>query len=188
MELSRKKLFLAVALCLIIGTVNGYAISKIAFVSYYHPMTPTANVFVTVQTEMGTYDLMNHNVITNIGENQTGYRMGINGTHVQTRWISLGNATADAALTKLTTEATTLGADRHLGTYINYTSGGDFAFNVTNKFTFTGDISLGCAGLHWSDVDDSDNNMFACADFTQTAFANNWNLTITWSVVFNGND
>lgn len=127
------------------------------------------------------------NVITNIGENQTGQRVGINGTYVQVRWISLGNATASATLTKLTTEATTNGAIRKLASYVNFTYSGDFAFNITCKFYFTGDITLNCAGAHWSDVSNSDNNMYSCADFTQTAFANNWNMTITWMYVFDAN-
>ena len=189
MELSKRKFTLAILLCLIIGTVNGYAIQHVYF-SKHQPMIASANVFLTIQTEMGSYDLMNHNVITDIAERMVRNTHGFNNETVgKTNWISLSNdASPLQTWTKLPNEATTNGAGRAANdTCTPWISSGDYAYNVTKKFTFTGDITLQCVGLQWSETASSDNNLFACAAFTQTAFANNWNLTITWTVVYNAN-
>jgi len=193
MEISKRKFILAMTLVFIIATVNGYAIQNVYF---NRPHTPrvSANVYVTIQTEFGVFDIATHNVITNIGEAYVRDILGFNNVanNNATQWITLSNDVYDAAANvtaiMLPTEATTFGAGRVLGTVDAWVSGGDYAYNVTNKFTFTGDITLRCTGLQWSGVASSNNNLFACAGFTQTAFANNWNLTITWSIVWNANN
>jgi len=187
MEISKKKFVWALFLCGVIGgawgMVGSYVIQN-NFSSRHQPMIPSANVFLTIQTEMGTYDLMTGNIITDIGENATRY--GLENVARDVKYIALGNSTIDQTKTKLDTEASTLGADRIEGTRTDWTSSGDYAFNVTKKFTFGGDITLNATALHWSDVTDTE-DAYALASFTKTAFANNWNLTITWSVIFNGN-
>jgi hypothetical protein len=143
---------------------------------------------VTIETDMGISDIPICNLITDIGENQTATRNRVGATYVAVKYISLGNATAAAGLTKLTTEATTLGAERAEGEVSNlWLYSGDAAYNITKKFTFTGDITLNACGGHWLVTGDSDGNMYSVANFAQTAFATSWNLTITWVYVFDGN-
>ena len=184
MEISKKKFALALFLCAVIGTVGGYGIQNVYFGSRHQPMIPSANVFLTIQTEMGTYDILVGNIITDYGENATRY--GMSNVAFDAKYIALGNSTIVQTKTKLDTEASTLGADRIVGTKTHWTSSGDYAFNVTKKFTFTGDITLNATALCCSDVTDT-GDAVSMASFTQTAFANNWNLTITWTWVFNGN-
>jgi hypothetical protein len=188
MEISKTKFALAIILCCLIAFTSGYAIQN-AYINKHQPSRGGANVFLTVESPMGIYDIPITNLITNIGENETATRQRVGDTYVAIKYISLGNATASVSLTKLTTEATTLGAERAEGTVsaLWLYGGVDAAYNVTHKFTFTGDITLNCAGGNWDPVGDSDNNLYSCADFTETAFANNWNLTITWVYVFDGN-
>lgn len=184
-----KKFLLTLILCFVIAFSSGYMIRNGLFYSGSR-VKGGANVFVTIQTEMGTYDIPIFNLITNIGENQTATRMRVDGTYVAVKYISLSNdASASATWTKLPNEATTLGAARAAGTVSDlWLYGGvDAAYNVTNKFTFTGDITLQCAGANWSPTGGSDNNLYAAANFAETAFASSWNLTITWVFVFDGN-
>jgi len=176
MEISKRKFALALALVFIVGIVNGYAIQRVYFNRQHQPARALANVYITIQTEMGTYDLLESNIITDIGEDATRY--GVAGVAVDTKYISLGNSTITQTKTKLDSEATTAGATRAEGTRDFWISGGDCAFNVTKKFTFTDTITLSATGLHWSGTSGSDGNMFALASFTQTTFQNNWNLTI----------
>jgi hypothetical protein len=157
----------------------------------HHSPQVSANVFITVQTEFGVYDIPTSNVITDIGENYVRDVMGFNNVtnFNATKWISLSNdASPSQTWTKLPNEATNYGAARALADSLTaWVSSGDYAYNVTKKFTFTGSIQLQCTGLQWSGQSGSDNNLFACAAFTQTTFDTNWNLTITWSVIWNAN-
>jgi len=98
------------------------------------------------------------------------------------KYISIGNATASASLTQLSTEYTRAeGTVSDLWLY----NGEDYAFNCTKKFTFTETVTLNAAGWHWASS--GDNNMYAVANFDETTFQANWNLTITWVGVFDGN-
>jgi hypothetical protein len=188
MEISKAKFILAFALCFVIAFSSGYAIQNIDLRKPNGPRT-VANIFITIEEPMGVHDVLSHNLITNIGDNQTGIRISTNGTYVEARWISLGNCTPAYTLTKLTTEATTLGATRKKGTFVAYLtagsppSGGNYAFNVTAKFYFTGDITLDAAALQWSATSNSDNNAYAIASITETAFHNLWNMTILWNII-----
>ncbi|MDH7607712.1 MAG: hypothetical protein QHH12_08185 [Candidatus Bathyarchaeota archaeon] len=138
---------------------------------------------------MGTYDIPTFNVITNLGENETATRHRVGASYVAVKYISLSNdASASQTWTKLPNEANTYGATRAEGTVSNlWLYNGDAAYNVTKKFTFTGDITLQAVGAHWDGTPLSNNNMYSCANFAQTTFGNNWNLTITWVFVFDGN-
>ena len=189
--ISKTRFVIAIALCAIIMFSMGYAMHNAVLNKRHQPIGPSANVFVTVQTEFGVYDIATGNVITNIGERYVRNILGFDNVtaHNATKWITLSNdASPVQTWTKLPTEATTYGAGRALGTVSAWVSAGDYSYNVTKKFTFTGSITLQCTGTQWSGVASSDNNLFACAAFTQTAFANNWNLTIKWSFVYNAND
>jgi len=189
MEISKKKFALAIVLCCLIAFTSGYAIQNAYFNKPHKPMGSGANVFLTVESPMGIYDIPITNLITNIGENQTATRQRVGATYVAIKYISLSNdASALATWTKLPNEATTLGAERGEGTVSAlFLYSDDAAYNVTLTFHFTGDITLQCAGGNWSPTGASDNNLYSAANFAQTAFANNWNLTITWVYVFDGN-
>jgi len=140
-----------------------------------------ANVFITIETPMGIREIPIHNVITDIGEQQAAERFRTDGSYTALKYISIGNATASASLTQLTTEYT-----RAEGTISDlWTYNGDSAFNCTKKFTFTETVTLNAAGWHWAST--GNNNMYAVANFDQTTFQANWNLTITWIGVFDGN-
>ena len=67
MEISKRKFILAILLCVMIGTVNGYAIQNY-IINKPHTPKVSANVYVTIQTEFGVFDIATHNVITDIGE------------------------------------------------------------------------------------------------------------------------
>ena len=171
---------------LLIGTL-GYSIRN-GYIGHKDP-SPRANVYYFFETSKGSYGGRGGNVITNIGEQYVRNAIGFNNVtnFNYTGWISLGNATVSASLTKLTTEATTDGADRKAGTVTTWMNGTDYAYNVTNEFNLSGTIRLGESGLHWNDTDNSDNNMFACDDFTDTTFESGDNLTITWVITWDAN-
>jgi hypothetical protein len=182
-----KNVVIVFALCSILSFSIGYALQNNIF-SKHQPMGSFANVFFTIESPMGIYDLQTSNLITDIGEEEVAERMRINDTYTAVEWISLSNdASPDESWTELPTEETLYGSARALGTVsAQWLYGGvDSAYNVTKKFTFTDDITLQCAGGNWASS--GDNNLYSAAAFTQTAFANNWNLTITWVYVFNGN-
>ena len=173
----------------------GLSTSATAFVltlpdSHHQPTRWSANVFYHFET-LGAGDIYggSGNVITNIGERYARNILGFDNVTANnaTEYISLGNATAGVALTKLTTEATTTGFDRATGSVVAWNNGTDHAYNITNQFTATGTIRVDATGLHWNPTDDSDDNMFSCADITATTFENNDNCTIVWVITCDGN-
>lgn len=160
---------LSMALCL---TLFGAFLS----VPIHKTVTLKANVFAISERYSGTSELQQHNVITNIGENRTGEFLNTNTTSAYgVLWISIGNATASASLTQLTTEYT-----RSLGTVNNWTNGGDFAYNLTHKFTFAETVNINAAGAHWSNA--GDGNMYSVANYLGGAetYNSGENLTIIW--------
>ncbi|RLG99274.1 hypothetical protein DRO19_02715 [Candidatus Bathyarchaeota archaeon] len=176
-------LALAWAVSLVLAFGAGFAVQNLMMLNRRPSRTVVgANVFVTVETPMGVQAIPIHNVITNIGEQQAAERFRTDGSYTALKYISIGNATASASLTQLSSEYTRVeGTVSSLWQY----NGEDYAFNCTKKFTFTETVTLNAAGLHWATS--GDNNMYAVANFDQTTFQNNWNLTITWVVVFDGN-
>jgi len=111
---------------------------------------------------------------------------GCAGVAVDVKYIALGNCSVSQTKTKLDSEATTAGAGRALATRTFWISGGDYAFNLTKKFTFTGTITLNATAAHWSGTANAA-DAYAIANIPETTFQNNWNLTITWMFVYNGN-
>lgn len=136
-----------------------------------------AEIIIIVKGEMSIQHV--HNVYTDIGKrfernhktwgNETGY-LG---------WVSLSNdANPSASWTKLPNEASTAGAGRKAfdsRVPMNFT-----AVNSTVTFTFTGTITLQCAGIQWSGTGLSDNNLYAAFAFTQTTFNANDKLIIKY--------
>jgi len=188
MEISKKRLISLIFLCMVFSASITYAYDlKIA-----HHKTPQieANVFIFKESAKGTELISSGNVITNIGEQYVRNLVGfVNGTAANaTQWISLSNDASPAATwTKLPNEITTAGFERALGTGVGWTYSGDFSYNYSKKFTATGAITAQCAGLQWSPDASSDNNLFACAAFTQTVFAANDNCTIVWMITVDAN-
>jgi hypothetical protein len=183
-EISGKLFMVILAVCIVSSFAVGLTFQNILFPAGRHkPQHVGANVFVTVETPMGVQAVSVGNVITDIGEQEAAKRFQSTGTYNATKYISIGNATVSQTLTKLTVEF-----DRQEGTVSNlWIYNGDAAFNVTKKFTFTGTVTLNAVGIHWNPTVGSDGNMYACANFQQTTFGANWNLTITWILVFDGN-
>jgi len=152
---------------------------------------PRVNVYVIRETPEGRETLVSGNVITDIGEEYVMNIIGYNNVtaHNATQWIALGNSTVLQTETMLDAEATTTGFIRSANdTCIAWINNGDFAYNVTNQFTATGDIAVNATGLHWDGTSNTDNNMFAVASLGgMQAFQNNWNCTITWVITWNAN-
>ena len=187
MEISRK-LFTAIICLTVLATSFGTA--TILKLPVHRSPRLKANVFILYETARGTWKGGSGNIITNIGERYARNVFGWDNVTAfnATQWISLGNATAGAALTKLTTEATTLGFTRAANdTCVAWNNGTDYAYNVTNQFTASGTIRVDATGLQWSGTSDSDNNLFAVADITATTFENNDNCTITWVITWDAN-
>ena len=157
----------------------------------------SSNVYFTFNDGTGMHEFESGNVITNIGETMVRNLLGFNNisSYAPLQYISLGNGTIAAALTKLTVESTANGFNRTQGTPVSWNNGTDSAFNVTVTFTVSGlgvgeYISVQSAGLHWNETDESDNNMFACAyltDSTYHQFTNGSTCTVTWVITVDAN-
>lgn len=153
----------------------------------HHDPKASVNVFVFTETAGGENELTSGNLIPYIGGNYMRDILGfqnVSAPENATKWITLSNdATPLVTWTKLANEKINSGFIRTLGTVAAWMNGTNYAYNVTNKFTATADTQqLQCAGLQWSGVSLSDNNLFACAAFTQTTFNTNDNCTITWVI------
>jgi len=188
MEISKKRLISLIFLCMVFSASITYAYDlKIA-----QHKTPQVkfNVFVFHESASGIEQISAGNVITNIGEQYVRNLVGFDNATANnaTKWISLSNDASPAVTwTKLANEITTAGFGRAEATGAGWTYSGDFSYNYTKKFTATGAITAQCAGLQWSPSASSDNNLFACAAFTQTTFAANDNCTIVWMIVIDAN-
>jgi len=166
-------------LCCLASFTVGYFADNLLVKSHKTPKV-TGNVYVTIESPMGVYDALEGNVITDIGENATRY--GVCGVAVNVNYIAIGNSTIAQTKTKLDTEYTRSVADSR----VFWTSNGDYAFNITKKFTFTGTVTLNAVAAHWSGTANA-NDAYALAAITQTTFQANWNLTITWVFIYDAN-
>lgn len=180
---------LSLALTFIIGFVAGY---NILLEGHRSPRV-NANVFILHESMNGKETIPVGNVITNIAE--IGLRnllafdndTGLDGTN-KTDYISLGNSTVAATLTKITTECdNSSNFARTQGTVSAWYNGTDYAYNVTKTFTANATVTIDTAGLNWFWSDGSDNNLFAVAAIAQTAFAVSDNCTITWVITIDAN-
>ena len=105
MEISRKR-FVAVVLMVAVASALGtYIVMDYSWTqSLHHNPTLKANVFIIFETANGQDEFAAGNAITNIGENYTRCAFSRGGTWSKVEYISIGNATASASLTQLTTE------------------------------------------------------------------------------------
>jgi hypothetical protein len=188
---SKKYGVVAIVICLVfvLGVFVGPAINPI--LGHRDPSL-SVNVYATKTEAISgiTASIEAGNVITDIGEKYVGDIIGFDNvtSHNATKWISLSNAgSASSSWTVLSSEVNANGFSRALGTVADWTNAGDYAFNVTKTFTATGTQQLQTAGLNWNNTPTSDNNLFACADFTQTTFNSDDTLTITWVITVNAN-
>lgn len=192
MELSKKKLSTILSISVILSCLLTYAVTSGTISSLIHGTSyERTNVTYWLETDTGVYEFHDGNVITDIGERWLrNVHSANNESAVLCKSIALGNDsdTTDVTATKLDTEATTLGFTRANGTVAYWVNAGDYAYNVTLKFTAGGVIAINAAALHWSLTSNSDNNIFAMFTLGGTqAFQNMWNITIRWSVTFNAN-
>lgn len=187
-ELTKKDLAIVLSLTAILFVSLGYYLQP-SIVGHRSPRA-SANVFIIYETARGTSEQPIGNLITNIGERYVRNILGFDNVTANnaTKWISLSNVGSPSAMwTELDTEVAANGFTRALGTVTAWNNGTDYAFNVTKKFTASGTQQLQTAGLQWNDTPESDGNLFAAATFTQTTFAANDNLTITWVITWDFN-
>ena len=189
MKMNKTWLLSLIATILLTGMLT-YAFVNVSPYMHHDPELK-ANVYVIHESVNGKELIPVGNVITNIAEatirNLLGFGNATTGTAEigtnKTDYISLGNATAAATLTKISTECDNSSAfGRAQGTVAAWANGTDNAFNVTKTFTANATVTIDTAGLNWFSQDQSDNNLFAVAAITQTAFAVNDNCTITWVI------
>ena len=180
-KMTRRLYALTLILCCFTAFCLGYFVR--GFATLYRHKVPSvlANVYLTVESPTGIYDLLESNIVTDIGENATRY--GVCGVAVNVNYIAIGNSTIDKTKTKLDVEYIRLPATSRVFWVYN----GDYAFNITRKFTLTETVTLNAAAVHWSGTANAQ-DAFAIAPFTQvTTFHNGWNLTVTWVFIFDAN-
>lgn len=184
---------LMVSLCSFVAYSYGLGTNNSAAVDNgYQHKDPSVSYNVYVFKD-GVQVAESGNTITNIGEQWIQSWAGLSGegnttSRNATQYISLSNdGSAAAAWTVLPGEVNANGFSRALGDVTGWINSGDYAYNVTKTFTGTGTQQLQTAGLNWAGVAGSDNNLFACADFTQTTFNAGDTLTITWVITVNAN-
>lgn len=187
--MSKKLVALSLLAVFLVGFIAGYNI----LLEGHRAPKVNANVYVLHESMNGKEVIPTGNVITNIAEialrnllafdNDTG----LDGANV-TDYISLGNSTVAATLTKITTECDNSSAfGRAQGTVTSWYNGTDYAYNVTKTFMANATVTIDTAGLNWFWSDESDGNLFAVAAITQTAFAASDNCTITWVITIDAN-
>lgn len=193
--MNNKIIALSLMATFLIGFVAGY---NVLYGGGHRDPSFSMNVFVIHEGINGKELIPTGNVITNIAErtirNLLGFGNATAGTAEigtnTTKYIALGNATPAATLTKLTTECvngTTGAFGRALSTVTAWENGTDAAYNVTHTFTQNVTETINACGLHWDGTASGDNNLFACASITQTAFAASDNCTITWVITIDAN-
>lgn len=181
-----------IAVCVLMGLLIVGVFATFILVSTYLQQHETPNVFI-FREEGGARELVDagHNIITDIGEQYDRNVLGFNNVtnFNATKWISVGNATVSQTLTKLTTEATTGGFERALATVTSYYSGGDYGYNITITLTASSQMNIDAAGLHWSGVGNSDNNLYAARALTGGAatFTVGSKCIIIWLILRNDN-
>lgn len=182
MNINKKILFLTHLTILLLGALAGYYFVPKVFIlevgqtsGYQDAFNPPEdNVEVIIKHGLMTLTQEGHNTWTTIGKrfhrnflwfhNITGTNNNNNATFGFIGWVSLGNATVAATLTKLTTEATTAGATRKaFDTVVPYNNATytSIMANGTVTFTFTGTIRLDAVGFNWMSTSDSDNNLYS---------------------------
>jgi hypothetical protein len=105
-RISRTLFAVVLATCIVLSFAVGLMVNDYLFPSVsnggHQPQRVGANVYVTIETPMGMQAIPIENVITTIGLQQAATRFRTSGTYTACQYISIGNATASASLTKLT--------------------------------------------------------------------------------------
>lgn len=142
------------------------------------------NVHVYVQDAFGTRDVLVGNTITNFGENLTRQPFW-NGTGPSDLdCVAIGNFSGTIATsTALSQEGAREDAGSHAGANMtDWMNNGDPAFNVTYQWIEPA-FSCNATALHTLSTG---NNAYAIATFSQQS--GTYNITITWSITYDGND
>jgi len=175
-----KQTILALVLTATLCFSAGYAIQNHVLRQHTDPRS-TANVHYYFEFAAGSQSFSGGNEETNIGERWERNWLGFNNVTNTTTCISIGNSSIAVTNTELDAEATTDNGTRSdFITAVTWMNGTDYAYNVTYKFMFTGTIRLNASGIHWSNVSDSNNNLYALDSFSDTTFNSGDNATITW--------
>ncbi len=180
---NRGKNFLILALSLII-------VFQVVNVSIHKPPVAKANIVAFIDSPNGREYITVGNVITDIMERDARNIFGFaNGTTTAYKYMAVGNSSIDQTKTQLDSEASTSGFGRSTAiTGVAWVTGGDWAYNITYTWYGTGDQQLNAISVHNSVTGMSNNNMGALASLGGTyTFHNKWNLTATYTLVFNFN-
>lgn len=130
-----------------------------------------------------------HNQITSIGQSFIVNKLNAYDVNASNRTLAMvlaSNGTAPAsAWTKITDELTTNGLARN--TTGTYTLNGTNGFNVSSTWTATGSgqSNIELTGLQWNNASQSDGNLFAAVQFSNTSLNVNDILTCVWQVQIN---
>lgn len=201
MKITRRKYVASLLLTAVLVFSLTYIAKNPEIIYGHRPPKPSVNMYVFIETAEGKSQLSSGNVITNIGERYVRNILGFDNEtdNNATKWISLSNdASAVQTWTKLPNEITNVTGDgfgrkiadaSHWGSVVAWIDSGDYAVNVTVKFMSLVDSNtVQCAGANWNNVEASDNNLYAAANFDQTTFNTNDNCTIRFSFVYDAND
>jgi hypothetical protein len=158
------------------------------------PLKTSNPLRITIIDVSGTREYSHFNIITDIGERYERNALGFQNATVSrvnaTNYISVGNATPATTLTKLTSEMTSGGFTRALGTVTSLYYSSDYSYNVTITFTASASFAVNSVGLHWNGTSNSDLNLYAVAyisDGTYHQFTVSSQLIIRWLIVRNAN-
>jgi hypothetical protein len=189
MNLSKKSFALILATVIFLSFSSGYVAYQ--YDVQHRPARAKSNIFVFRETPSGRDLIASGNTITDIGENYARDVLSFDNvtSNNATHWISLGNSSVASTKTKLDTEATNNGFERKVAdSEVGWIYSGDYAVNYTVLFTATAQMYVNSAGLQWSGVSNSDNNLYALASLGGSQeFEATWNCTIVWMIVYDFN-
>ena len=183
MEISKKRLFLAISLSVLITLAVSFVGFKVDQWKQQKQYAIRHNVIIFYELFSGSDQHPLGNVITHDGENYTRDAFTDGVTVTRCSYIGVGNNTAAASDTNLDTLH--VGWGRQNGTIVKWINSGDSAFNCTYKFEFNATVNLNAAGLWWANGI-SANEMYATAGFSGGAqtFNNGENLTVRWIITY----
>jgi len=181
---------LSLVLTALLCTALTYALVQTSAYVHRSPKV-NVNLFVIHESVSGKEEITSGNVMTNIAENNLRDRLAFGNSTLGTNmtdYLSTGNSTVAATLTKITTECDNSSAfGRKQGTVSAWYNGTDYAYNVTATWTANATVTIDTIGLNWFWSDGSDNNLFAVAAITQTAFAVSDNCTAIYVITIDAN-
>jgi hypothetical protein len=182
-----------IIIIIIIAGIAGYYLTMPpgTLRTYYtgQDVPPPGGVFKVETTINGVYHVEYvHNTITTIGISHARDLFGaLNSTLInsenRTVSLALSNDTSpSASWTKLPNEVTNNGLDRKGPTEVTITFINGTSYSTYYEWTATGSVTVQCVGVHWWSTDASDNNLYACGAFTQTALASGDKIVVTYTL------